>query len=435
MLVLTFAKETQMKGLLICSKKSFSIIELMTVVLVILLLISLLIPTFVTLKKNARGAICKSQMRQIGVMTTNYISEHGGYLPNDNITDIKLTASSNNKLYYGWNGHLLPYADAGIETYNRRAKLGASNAKVYIETGGEWWYVKNSSEEAKKSLANVNDGGWCVINDAFQKGGYNDLKVFICPEIHGNTYDIGVSTDFNGLKIPRISQMSNGFFQSPGVPTTYFANEIFFGWDGEYRKNAKSLRLDEISSSSKKALVVEGGLAYAKGTNGIPELAYYNSGDLTSPWGGITKAGTGGHRMNYAHDNYEQFWIMNSAAYVYYFPNWDVNGRDLATKFNNTFAGKAIMFYALQNVHGWNCYSIISYINPNANGTNGDTFKDFFKANPPGVALATFKPFDEPEFHYLTGEMNVLFGDGSVIKKDQAWLSMNKDLIANFSKE
>jgi type II secretory pathway pseudopilin PulG len=424
-----------MKEILKRSKKFFSIVELMTVVLVILLIISLMIPTFVNLKKNARSAICKSQLRQIGVMTTNYASDNGGYLPNDNITDIKLTASSNNKLYYGWNGHLLPYADAGVASYNRRARLGTSNAKVYTDIGGENWYVKNSSEEAKKSLANVNDGGWCVVNEAFQAGGYNDLKVFICPEIHANTYDVGVSMNFNGLKIPRISQMSNSYFQSPGVPTTYFANELFFGWDGEYRKNAKSLRIDEISDSSNKALVVEGGFAYAKGTNGIPELAYYNSGDFTSTWRGITKTDTGFHRMNFVHDNYEQFWIMNSVSYVYYFPNGNVNGRELATKFNNTFAGKAIMFYALQNVWGWNCYSIISYIDPSMNGTNGDTFKDFFKANPPGVALANFKLFYEPEFHYLTGEMNVLFGDGSVIKKDQAWLSMNKDQIANLSKE
>lgn len=406
----------------------------MTVVLVILLLISLLIPTMVTLKKSARGALCKSQMRQMGILLTSYGSENSGFLPNDNITDIKLTASSNNKLYYGWNGHLLPYVDSGISTYNRRARLGVSNAKIYIETGGEWWHIKNSSDEAKKSLANVNDGGWSVINDTFQKGGYHDLKVFICPEIHSNAYDVGVSTDFNGLKIPRISQMCNTYFQSPGVPTTYFANDIFFGWDGEYRKNAKSLRLDEISSISKKAFVVEGGQAYAKGTNGIPELAYYTVGDLTSPWGGITKW-TGNHRMNFVHDNYENFWIMNSASYVYYFPSWNVNGLDLATKFNNTFAGKAIMFYALANVHGQHCYSIISYVDPNLNGINGNTFKDFFKTNPPGVALANFKLFDEPEFQYLTGEMNVLFGDGSVIKKDQAWLSLNKDLIANLSKE
>lgn len=411
------------------SKKLFSIIELLTVVLVILLLISLTVPTFANLKKNARSAICKNQLRQVGVMATNYISENGGYLPNDNSTDIKVTSASNNKLYYGWNGHLLPYFDSGIGSFNRRAKLGVNDAKVYIETGGGWWYVKNTSEEAKSALANVNDGGWVIINDAYQKGGYNDLKNFICPEIHHNTYDIGVSTDFNGLKIPRVSQMSNSYFQSPGVPTTYFANEIFFGWDGEYRKNAPSLRLDEITNSSQKALIVEGGLAYAKGTNGIPELAYYTTVDLTSPWGGFTKTNTGSQRMNFTHDTIENFWIMNSAAYVYYFPAWNVNGYDLAEKFNNAFSNKAQMIYALANVHGQHCFSIISYVDPK----NGALFKDFFLANPPGVALANFINFDEPEFHYLTGNMNVLFGDGSVLNKDQAWLSLNRNLIASLT--
>lgn len=406
----------------------------MTVVLIILFLISLAIPTFANLKKNARSAICRSQLKQIGVMTTNYISENGGYLPNDNIKDIKLNATSNNKLYYGWSGHLLPYFDTGISSFNRRSRLGVSNAKVYVETGGEWWHIKNSSEEAKVALANVNDGGWSIINDAFQKGGYNDLKLFICPETHAGTYDVGVSTDFNGLKIPRISQMSNSYFQSPGVPTTYFANDIFFGWDGEYRPNASSLRLDEILNVPQKALIVEGGHAFAKGTNGIPELAYYTSGDLTTPWGGITKTSTGSHRMNFVHDNDEQFWVMNSAAYVYYFPAWNINGLELASKFNDAFAGKAQMIYALTNVHGQGCYSIISKIDPNQNGINGNTFKEFFQANPSGVPLAQFTLFDEPEFHYLTGNMNVLFGDGSVLNKDHAWLSLNRNLIASLSR-
>ena len=121
-----------MKKILMQSKKFISIVEVMTVVLVILLIISLMIPTFVNLKKNAKSAICKSQLRQIGIMSTNYSSDNGGYLPNDNITDIELTKTSNNKLYYGWNGHLLPYFDTGISNYNRRAKLGVINAKVYI---------------------------------------------------------------------------------------------------------------------------------------------------------------------------------------------------------------------------------------------------------------------------------------------------------------
>ena len=397
----------------------------MTVILVILLLISLLIPTFLYLKKNARSAICKSQLRQMSILFTSYITENNGYFPNDNITDINLTANSNNGMYYGWNGHLLPYLDSGISSYNQKSRLAVNDGKIYVDTGGGWWYEKNSSEEAKSSLGNVNDGGWIIIYDAFQKGGYNDLKSFICPEVHTNTYDVGVSVDFNGLKIPRIIHLRNGY-----VPTSYLANDLFFGWDGEYRKNAKSLRLDEITEISKKALLVEGGLAYGKGGNGIGELAYYTIGDLTTPYGGITKKETGGHRMNFVHDNKDNFWIMNSAWYVYYFPAWNVDGLELATKFNSTFAGKAEMIVAL-NMYGKDYFSIISYVDPD----NGAIFKDFFQANPPGVGLANFVEFFEPEFHYLTGEMNVLFGDGSVNTKSQPWLSINRVLIGGLSSE
>ena len=61
----------------------FSIIELLTVVLIILLLISLTFPIFISLKKNAKSSICKNQLRQIGVLFTSNISDDDGYLPKE----------------------------------------------------------------------------------------------------------------------------------------------------------------------------------------------------------------------------------------------------------------------------------------------------------------------------------------------------------------
>lgn len=45
--------------------------------------------------------------------------------------------------------------------------------------------------------------------------------------------------------------------------------------------------------------------------------------------------------------------------------------------------------------------------------------------------MGLFQAFiDEPnDFNYLVGNMNVLFGDGSVLSKDQAWLCNNRDKI------
>ena len=360
-------------------KLKFSIIELMTVVLIILLLISLIVPSFSQLKMKARASLCKNQMRQLGILITSYASEYGGYLPNDLKTDIRPTSISNNEFYANWNGHLLPYIDSGIKSYNRTSKLRC-DGEVYTY---DYVYGKNKGTTTPDEPL---DGGWVVIKDAAYNGGFNELKLFICPEVHSNTYDVGVSNDFNGLKIPRVSQMAHwqGFvnfgygFLGGGIPDTYLANDIFFGFDGPWMPPQMPLRLDQINTVSKKAFLIEGGLGWAKGTNGEPEYLYYRISKGYLAANGISKTGTGGHVLNYVHDTSDVFWVMNCQLYNY-FPNywmaWDPK-REIATKFNNAFSGKAMM------VEGDYGYSIISYLDP-----ADKPFDAFFLANPPGVAL------------------------------------------------
>lgn len=410
------------------SNKSFSLIELMTVILVILLLISLLIPTFSMVKKNARSALCKSQMRQISVLFTSYMTDYGGYLPNDRSLDNNTLLEKwwrNKEFYANWNGHLLPYLDTDIKSYNRKSKLRSDGSVVT--------HVEVTDIDSIKP-DDPFEGGWVLIKDAFDKGGFNELKVFICPEIHANTYDVGAARSFNDIRIPRITNMTswNGFptmganFVTGGVPTTYVANDVFFGLDSFWRPPANSKRMDEIAGVSQKAFLVEGGCAWGN------ESAYWSlsQGDLganiTPEGNGIWKNNTMNHKLNYVHDNYETFWIMNCQLYQY-FPSmwWSMEPKtEIAIKFNNTFTGKAMM---VQCNFG---YSIFSFIDPAEK-----PFDKFFLANPPGTTLLPFTLFDEPEFQYLTGNMNVLFGDGSVSKKDQAWLSINRNLIGQITKE
>lgn len=215
-------------------------------------------------------------------------------------------------------------------------------------------------------------------------------------------------------------------FLGGGTPSTYLANDVFFGFDGPWMPPQKSLRLDQISDISNKALLVEGGLAWAKGSNGEPEYLYYRLSKGYLGVNGISKGGTGGHVLNYVHDASEPYWVMHCQLYQY-FPSFWMGGnekREIAEKFNVAFAGKAAM------VAGDYGYSIISYLDP-AN----KPFDSFFLKNPPGVALLPFETFNEPEFHYLTGNMNVLFGDGAVSTKDQAWLSMNRIRIGSLTAE
>ena len=437
--------------------KHFSIIELMTVILVVLLLISLLIPTFINLKMNARTALCQNNLRQVGILITSYQSEHNGHLPNDSISSYLnwkgkffqgdlagskswyMNINANNELYSYWNGHLLPYLSVNLpDKYKRYAMVTKYGTTRFSDS-------QLKSGLPNKPPSDVLKNGWVVVDDALNKGGYQDLKLFICPEIHGNTFDIAVSTNYNGLQVPRISQLcasfgfGDGVFNcmNGGIPTTYCANDEFFGLDNSYQsKNPNSLRIDQIAEVSKKAFLLEGGLcnSYSPPSDGSNGPPYYSlsqtkyAGDL---WGNcLDKTSAPYHRLSFVHDNIKTFWIM-TGYWWYHFPNYWMGPENkvrYAQKFNLAFKGKAYMV----TKDGMD-YTIVSYIDPE----NGTIFADFFTKNPHGSSLQPFIPFvDEPnDYKYLVGNMNVLFGDGSVATKEQQWLIENRTKIGTLTHE
>lgn len=429
------------------SKKPFSIIELMTVVLVILLLITLTIPVFVNLKMNARAALCKGNLRQMGILITAYQADHRGYLPYKNangsysrdggLSDIPKPSVGNNELYRNWNGHLLPYMDVYLpDKYTRKAMVTKMECTRFFhdQLGGP----------ENPPPSDILKNGWVVVDDAYRKGGYQDLKTFICPEIHSNTIDIMATIKYNGIKIPRISQLCNQGFQdhagydygmNGGIPTTYLANDIFFGYLG----NKNSYRMDEINDIANKALIIEGGFLFDPiyvPYYSVARSNYYGVDDGSDLSASVVLNKNSHQKTTYAHDNYKEFWVMNSQIWSYYFPSMWMgrdNAMELANKFNSHFKGKASMISGCQTSSGFFGFSIVSFIDPE----NGEIFKDFFKANNPGVPLTNFVAFrDEPnEYQFLTGNMNVLFGDGSVMTKDQAWLCNNRRKIGMQSQD
>jgi len=425
------------------SKKSFSIIELLTVIFIIMALMTLIFPVFTKLKMNARTSICKNQLRQVGVLTTSYQTDHGGYLPFLRMNDIPAPQVGNNQLYQFWNGHLLPYLNVPLkENYNRNAMVTKAGVTRYLQS--------QLGKAPNPPPADVFTSGWVVIDDAFRKGGYQDLKTFICPEIHQNTFDVAASIRYNGVRVPRITQISsnggvtsNGSFGgdndhgwSGGLPTTYLANDIFYG----YRSKVNSYRVDQINDISQKALVLEGGVAdpFGVGSNGEISNPYYSStytggtgyidgGDLTID--NLTRPQF--HKLSYVHDTIDKFWIMPVGMWYWYWPQYGMNFNiqlEIANKFNLQFAGKASMIASQHTTSGFPGYYIVSYIDPD----NGKIFKDFFDKNPVNANMNSFVPYtdDTNDYHYLTGNMNVLFGDGSVVTKDQAWLCYNRKIIS-----
>jgi len=436
------------------SKVFFSVVEMITVVFIILLLMSLLVPTYHNLKMDARTSKCRNHLRQIGTMITAYSSDHNGYLPykwangaysEDNGLKgdipkpprVMYTKGPSNELYRNWNGHLLPYIDVHLpHQYTRYAmvtKVGTTRSDNN-QLGGP----------PNPPPANPLDYGWAVVNEAFVNGGYNDLKVFICPEIHQNTFDVSASVDYNGVKVPRISQLcAQGFgdragfdySMNGGTPTTYVANRFLFD-----NSIGNSLRLENIENISNKAFLLEGGIAnpFGPGSNGAIASPYFDVGSPVYDGGDLSfyvlqSNRPSLHKLSFVHDNFYKFWIMPSnVGYGGYFPNmwWSRNIRiEVTAKFNAHFAPKAYMIEGTQTTHSFDGCGIVSFVDPEE---YAPIFKKFFDQHFPGtIPLNPFVAYtDEPnDYHYLTGSTNVLFGDGSAIKKDQAWLFNNRRQI------
>ena len=71
--------------------KAFTLIELLVVITIISLLLSILMPSLSKAKKQARGVVCLSNLRQWGMATTMYTGEHNNKMWGDSYTtDVKL---------------------------------------------------------------------------------------------------------------------------------------------------------------------------------------------------------------------------------------------------------------------------------------------------------------------------------------------------------
>jgi prepilin-type N-terminal cleavage/methylation domain-containing protein len=74
--------------------KGFTLIELLVVISIVVLLVAILLPTVQLVRRHAKAAMCKANLKQWGTILAMYTEENKGRLPRDHIRCIWLMGNS-----------------------------------------------------------------------------------------------------------------------------------------------------------------------------------------------------------------------------------------------------------------------------------------------------------------------------------------------------
>lgn len=305
-------------------QKQFSLIEMMTVIVVILIIATLLVPTLNNLRQKAKTTICAQQLKQLGVLLSTYANDNGGYLPysyrgdpgwpiyykNSSYRD----DPSKGRLYGAFSGHLIPYMNIDLKNWN----FGDSTFPGYN-------FTTSDIAQSAATKSNPEANNWQLIHNMYFEGGHGPLKMFVCPEILNNPYPYYLDQDH---QVPNFYGIMSTWAKTFGLPTTYKANGELFG---NRRYKSRSLKLEDVNK--KNILLLEGGQTsvhtdngdghtFTAGQRGFARFfSFTNSGSFAAnnlnngkrDANGYFKTGPNRHTL-YMHDDSNELWISDGGG-------------------------------------------------------------------------------------------------------------------------
>ena len=194
----------------------FTLIELLVVIAIISILAALLTPALRQALEMSRRAVCKSQLRQIGIGITGYSIDHDGNMPPSGkhggtgcLDEVYRFAGQR-----GWHGHGLPYGLGYMGDVNKETlKL------LWCPT----WNITVTPFNYKNEHLEANGvrGDGSGMNTGYETRGYFDWNIESPPDGYADNPGI-------------VCDMSRGGWyagHSPSLfPPFYFATEESWGW-------------------------------------------------------------------------------------------------------------------------------------------------------------------------------------------------------------
>lgn len=210
--------------------ESFTFIEMLVVIAVIIILFMLIMPVVGDIKERGRMVRCKNNLKELHIACITYSINNGGYLPNSASWETCSRTAPGSWDYYqaGWG-----WVDW---TYYQPHNAGDSTT---WRPGVTWWWGTNA-------LTSITNGS------LFQYAG-NNAKIYVCPSFNRQTV-AGTRAPHTGAIYPLIypgeekwGDISCQQGRTSAVYRCYSMNQEVGGARLEYTEGSKTLLFAEQS--------------------------------------------------------------------------------------------------------------------------------------------------------------------------------------------